>query len=185
MLFSKTCLKNHGSHQCFFLPESVGVQLHNILQILHRIIHSFNGNVFAWTVECISASSKVRTGQSHEGKPLRHLCRRGLQLSQDSVRTAAQPSSHYRSDAYRLNHLSHITILLFHSKRHSTSPYFHWEVWQYATSSPGGRQTCTVMVAMDIVKACRGYISAHFRRDGKIPHTLLYWPEYLLLEACC
>ena len=68
MLFSKTCLKNHGSHQCFFLPESVGVQLHNILQILHGIIHSFNGNVFAWSVEGITAGSKVRTRQSHEGK---------------------------------------------------------------------------------------------------------------------
>ena len=69
MLFSKTCLKNHGSHQCFFLPESAGVQIHNIFQILHRIIHSFNGNVFAWSVEGIAAGSKVRTGQSHEGKP--------------------------------------------------------------------------------------------------------------------
>ena len=50
------------------MPESACVQLHNILQILHGIIHSFNGNVFAWSVEGIAAGSKVRTGQSHEGK---------------------------------------------------------------------------------------------------------------------
>ena len=68
MLFSKACLKNYISHQCFFLPESAGVQLHNILQILHRVIHTFYCNVLAWTVEGVAAGAKVRTGQSHKGK---------------------------------------------------------------------------------------------------------------------
>ena len=52
----------------FFLPESAGVQLHNILQILHRVIHTFYCNVLAWTVEGVAAGAKVRTGQSHKGK---------------------------------------------------------------------------------------------------------------------
>ena len=46
----------------------LSVQFHNILQILHRIVHSLCSNVFTGTVEGVTAGSEVGAGKTHEGK---------------------------------------------------------------------------------------------------------------------
>ena len=169
----------------FFLPESAGVQLHNIFQILHRIIHSFNGNVFAWSVEGIAAGSKVRTGQSHEGKSCA-IC-----AAADCNCLRIQPGL---LDGFlgvidqvhaRLDLLFHVAVLFFDDEGYGTFAVFLVEkLDDMSHQLLAAGEHGAVVVTDNVVKACRRHISAHFTEMEKIPHTLLCSLGYLLPEAC-
>ena len=124
--------------------------------------------MFAWSVEGIAAGSKVRTGQSHEGKPCA-ICAAAdcncLRIQPGLLDSLLRIIDQMHTG---LNHLFHITILLFHSKRHSTFTIFFIEKFGNMPHHllAAGKHG-TVMVADDIVKACRGYISAHFAEMEK------------------
>ena len=119
-------------------------------------------------MEGIAAGSKVRTRQSHEGKSCA-ICAAAdcncLRIQSGLLHSLLRIIDQMHT---RLNHLSHITILLFHSKRHSTFTIFFIEKFGNMPHHllAAGKHG-TVMVADDIVKACRGYISAHFAEMEK------------------
>ena len=153
-----------------FLPESAGVQLHNILQILHRIIHSFNGNVFAWTVECISASSKVRTGQSHKGKSCA-ICAAAdcncLRIQPDCWTAFLALSIRCMQGSIFSFMLRYCSLMV---RVTVPSPYFSLRSLTICLISSWRQANMALSWSRICSQACRRHISAHSQR-WKIPHT--------------